>query len=28
MYEELPYFLEEQREHAMQYGDADGSGHG
>jgi len=28
MYEELPEFLEEQREHAMQYGDTNGGQHG
>lgn len=28
MYEELPEFLEEQRDHAIQYGDADGDHHG
>ena len=28
MYEELPEFLEEQRDHAMQYGDTNGGDHG
>jgi len=28
MYEELPEFLKEQRDHAMQYGDTNGGDHG
>jgi hypothetical protein len=28
MYEELPEFLEEQRDHAIQYGDSNGGHHG
>jgi hypothetical protein len=27
MYRELPEFLEEQRDHAIQYGDSDGGHH-